>query len=233
MQRPAMRLTVGPHPPAVYWRRRALVAAGVAVLVLLGWYALNGSGGSKPAAVGSAPAATGGPPTGVASGAASGPGDLASPSFVPAPPDTTTSPSAARSAPPPSVAPCTDEQIAVTVAASPSPGVVGGTFTFTIAIASRTEGWCARDLGPGAQEIRILRDGALLFSSDSCNSDRRSDVRAFAAGDAVRYRYSWSSYRTTPHDCTQATTPAPAGTYQVVARIGTKVSAPAAFTINR
>src|SRR6266576_1376401 len=41
-----MNLTVGPLPPAVYWRRRALVAGGLLLLVLLVAYSCGGSSGS-------------------------------------------------------------------------------------------------------------------------------------------------------------------------------------------
>ncbi|MEV8514631.1 hypothetical protein [Dactylosporangium sp. NPDC051484] len=224
-------MTVGPHPPSVYWRRRALVAVGAAILVLLGWLAVRGSGGT-PAAVSSAPTA---PTSGTGASGTSAPGDLPSPSFVQATTDTSTTPTAVHGPPPSNVTPCGDDQIAVTVAASPSPGVVGGTFTFSVAIVSKADDWCSRDLGSGAQEIQVLHNGALLYSSDDCRTGtgHTSDVRAFAAGDAVRYRYPWSSYRITPHECALAKTPAPPGTYQVVARVGTKISAPVDFTINR
>jgi hypothetical protein len=234
MQRPAMRLTVGPHAPAVYWRRRALVALGVLVLVLLGWFAIRGGDSGKPTAVTSAPAAGTGHPAAPGPSAAPAPTDLASPSFVPATPDPSTAPATPRSAAPSNVSPCTDDQITVTVTTNPAPaGMLGGTFTFNIAIASKATDWCSRDLGAGAQEVRVLHDGALLFSSDDCNGSHATDVRAFAAGDAVRYTYTWSSYRATPHACDTSATPAPAGKYQVIARIGTKESLPTEFTINR
>ncbi|HTJ31835.1 MAG TPA: hypothetical protein VL738_01260 [Dactylosporangium sp.] len=232
MQRPAMRLTVGPHAPSVYWRRRALVAAAVLVLVVLGWYAFGG-GDSKPAAVTSAPASAAGGTSAPPTSAAPAPSDLASPSFVPATPDPSAAATPPRSPAPANVAPCTDDQITVTVATNPSPGVFGGTFTFNIAIASKATDWCSRDLGSAAQEIRILHDGALVFSSDDCNSGNKNDVRAFATGDAVRYSYTWSSYRATPHACDPAAAPAAPGTYQVVARVGTKTSAPSDFVIKR
>ena len=44
-----MRLTVGPLPAAVYWRRRAVVLVGLAILVLIVSYACGG-----PASSGSA-----------------------------------------------------------------------------------------------------------------------------------------------------------------------------------
>ncbi|WP_432967303.1 hypothetical protein [Dactylosporangium sp. CA-233914] len=241
MQRPAMGWTVGPLPSSVYWRRRALVVIAAALVVLLAWLALRGGGGGKPSAVASEPAKAGNGVTGTAAptgtataGSTPTPGsDASSPQIVPASPDASSAPAADRSPPPASVPPCADDQIAVTVTASPSPGVVGGTFTFYINISSRATDWCSRDLGPGAQEVQIMHDGALLFSSDDCDTGTSADVRAFAAGDAVRYRFQWSSFRATPHTCAKAAAPAPPGTYQVVARIGTKVSAPTDFTITR
>jgi hypothetical protein len=215
----------------VYWRRRALVAAAVVVLLAIAWLATRGSGNSgRPAAAtgGAASARTGSTP-----GAAPPADQTPAPQIVPATPESSGPTGQQRSAPPPSVAPCGDDQIAVTVTASPSPGPVGGTFTFAIAIANRTDGWCSRDLGRGAQEVQILHDGALLFSSDGCDASKDSDVRAFAAGDAVRYRFTWSSYRTDPHGCARAANPAPPGTYQVMARVGTKASGLSDFAITR
>jgi hypothetical protein len=210
-----------------------MVAVVVVGALLLTWIFLHGSGGGKkPSSATSAPASgVGTAPTAAATPA--GTGEPSSPQIVPANPESSAPPATERSAPPANVPPCGDDQIALTVTASPSPGLVGGTFTFNINIASQATDWCSRDLGPGAQEIQILHDGALLFSSDDCDTKKTSDVRAFAAGDAVRYRFTWSSYRTTPHTCAPGATPAQAGTYQVVARVGTKVSGPTAFTINR
>src|SRR5690348_12860369 len=38
-----MRLTVGPLPAAVYWRRRAVVLVGIAIVVLIASYACTAS----------------------------------------------------------------------------------------------------------------------------------------------------------------------------------------------
>nr|BFE58170.1 hypothetical protein GCM10020063_026960 [Dactylosporangium thailandense] len=214
-----------------------MVVVAVVGVLLIVWILVRGGGDSKPSAVSSGAASARPGPLG-SSAAGGGPAtEPSAPQIVPASPDTgadtSAPPATERSAPPANVAPCTDEQIAVTVTASPSPGPVGGTFTFGINIASRAADWCSRDLGPGAQEIRVMQNGTLLFSSDDCDTKTTSDVRAFAAGDAVRYRFVWSSYRTTPHTCAPAQSPAPAGTYQVVARVGSKVSPATDFTINR
>ncbi|GAA3297123.1 hypothetical protein GCM10020218_081790 [Dactylosporangium vinaceum] len=219
--------------------------------VLLVWIFARNSGGDHPTTATSAAAsgqgggstanpaagATGGPGATGGLGATGGPGassdPSATPQIVPASPDPTGQPTAQRSAPPANIPPCTDDQIAVTVTVVPSPGPLGGTFSFDINIASKATDWCTRDLGSGAQEVQILRAGALLFSSDDCNTAKKTDVRAFAVGDAVTYRIQWSSYRATPHVCAVGATPAPEGTYQVVARVGSKLSAATDFAIKR
>src|SRR5262245_46608252 len=44
-----MNLTVGPLPPAVYWRRRAIVAAGLLAIILPIAFSCGGPGKSDPA----------------------------------------------------------------------------------------------------------------------------------------------------------------------------------------
>src|SRR5262245_65486520 len=43
-----MRLTVGPLPPAVYWRRRAVVLGGILIIILMMFY-IFGNAGEAPA----------------------------------------------------------------------------------------------------------------------------------------------------------------------------------------
>ena len=54
-----MNLTVGPLPPAVYWRRRAVVVGVLLVLVLLVTYACGSSGGKGSAGAPRADVGTG------------------------------------------------------------------------------------------------------------------------------------------------------------------------------
>ena len=42
-----MRLTVGPLPPAVYWRRRAVVLGGVIAVIFTLTYACSSAAGGK------------------------------------------------------------------------------------------------------------------------------------------------------------------------------------------
>jgi hypothetical protein len=214
----------------VYWRRRAIVVAGLAVAAVLGWLAVHGLAAPSQSERRTSPTGLAAAP-GTRTASATAPVVRSSPGFVPESAEPTAT--ASRVVPPASVRPCADDDLTLTATAAPSPGVFGGTFTFTVTIGNVSGVWCSRDLGPGAQELRVLHDGALVFSSDDCGTTRSGDLRAFAAGDAVRYRFEWSSYRATPHDCTPAAEPARAGTYQVLARLGTKTSIPTSFDIVR
>ncbi len=55
-----MRWTVGPHPPAVYWRRRAIVAASAAAVAVLGWLAVHGLAAPAQSKPGTPPTGLGG-----------------------------------------------------------------------------------------------------------------------------------------------------------------------------
>jgi hypothetical protein len=210
-----------------------VVFAVLAALVLTGWLVLRDGGAPPRSGPGAAPAgqATAGAarPAGTAPGT---PSAGSSGGFVLAS-DSPTATATTGEPRPATVAPCADDQLAVSVAATPARPVLGGTVTFVVTIVNTSGGWCGRDLGSGAQELRVLHDGALLFSSDACGTSHTSDVRAFAAGDAVRYKFAWSSYRTIAKDCAAAAAPAQPGTYQAVARVGSKVSPAAAFEIVR
>ena len=62
-----------------------------------------------------------------------------------------------------------------------------------------------------------------------------SDVRAFGPNIESRFWRSWNTYRVAPHECDPPADAAPAevGTYQVVARLGTKLSEPMSFEIQK
>ena len=128
---------------------------------------------------------------------------------------------------------CSDDDITLVASIEPQPGVYGGTFLVSLNVGNASGRTCIRDLGPAPQEVRVLRDGAEIWSSDACGSTEGSDARAFAPGAAVRYTVQWSSYRVRPDACRVAAEPAAAGSYQVIARLGGKLSAPVAFAITR
>src|SRR3954451_17920824 len=148
-----MNLTVGPLPPAVYWRRRALVAGVLVLLILVVAYSCGGSSGSgatgqrssthTPATSSPTPSQSElRPQTGAPT-----PGDSSSPS---------TGPTGAPAAGPadPATELCADADILLT------PTVVrlaNGTYKATLKIRNTSTRNCRRDVGSKPQELHVLQ----------------------------------------------------------------------------
>ncbi|HEY7224388.1 MAG TPA: hypothetical protein VH561_12485 [Micromonosporaceae bacterium] len=225
-----MRLTVGPLPPAVYWRRRMLVLGGLLLVVLVIVYACTGgppAGGSAAPSPGSSASAT--------------PADSASASPAPTaftlPVNTPTTAATAG---------CTDDEIGLTAAATPatvhvSNGQVGPVAEFTLKIRNISTRTCVRDIGSVPQELQLrTQDGTVIWSSDDCHPagyDDYSKNQTLTPGWERSYTVSWNGYRTRSDvgspTCEPSATSVPsAGGYELVARLGTKLSATAPVAIS-
>jgi hypothetical protein len=130
---------------------------------------------------------------------------------------------------------CTDAEISLTAAVSPSPGIYGGVITLTLIVRNIADHACLRDVGSGPQELQVRQGATLVWSSDHCDTPQASDVRAFGPNIESRFWRWWNTYRVAPHECDLPAGAAPAavGTYQVVARLGTKLSEPLSFEIRK
>ena len=221
-----MRLTVGPLPSAVYWRRRAVVLGAVLLLALAVSYTCSGPKSQ-----------------------ATSPQSSASPSVKPSPkasavvqPAELTSPSPAASVPPvveTSADPraCTDAELRITakpVATSVSRGDDVLIYLLIKNISSRT---CTRDIGPDLQELRVVEGADKIWSSDDCGTARGSNVRSFIPNFEVSFNVDWNGKMSTTCTGTGASrTPAgpvpDAGRYQVLGRVGTAQSKPVTITIS-
>ena len=126
---------------------------------------------------------------------------------------------------------CADSDLVLSAAVTPQRGPHGGTFSLSLVVRNATARECARDLGSAQQELRVIRDGAVVWSSDACGEQDGSDPRTFPAGAGVRYTVQWNSFQIAPSPCQVAAEPAPAGRYEVVARLGGKLSVPAPLDI--
>jgi hypothetical protein len=128
---------------------------------------------------------------------------------------------------------CTDAEILLTAAVSPSPGIYGGVITLTLIVRNTADHACFRDVGSGPQELQVRQDSTVIWSSDQCDSAQASDVRTFGPNIESRFWRTWNTYRIAPYECDTPPGAAPAGvgTYQVVARLGTKLSEPVTFEI--
>ncbi|WP_341717932.1 hypothetical protein QQG74_29665 [Micromonospora sp. FIMYZ51] len=250
-----MRLTVGPLPPAVYWRRRAVVLGAVLLFLVVLVYSCNGprsgndatgngqpdpgvsSGTPEPSGSVLTPQ-TGTPPSG---DAGAGPDGGTSPDGGTGPdgatgsgatPSTglTTEPNAGNEAPARPVVDdgaCTDAELSVTAVALPAQVVRGAAVDLHLKVRNRSERTCSRDVGATAQELYIKSGAEVIWSSDTCGTAAGSDVQSFTSGFERSYRVDWNGKDSSRCVDGVANGPTPpAGTYEVFARVGTKRSQP-------
>jgi hypothetical protein len=216
-----MRLTVGPLPAAVYWRRRALVIGLLALVVVLVSYACGGAG--APADAGRhTPTPTGTRPT------TQGAIEL-SPS-----PTSATPSQPAFSLPTTAVTgPCADAEMSVAATAPSGTAARLTVVPLTITFRNVSTRTCTRDIGADMQELRLMSGKELVWSSDDCNPNHGRDPYAFAPNAERQFKLNWNGRisRSGTGAVTCATTaPAPPiGAYELYGRLATKLSPP--FTL--
>lgn len=220
-----MRLTVGPLPPAVYWRRRAMVLGVILLFVLVIVYSCAGSGKSPASGSGTSTGATPTPKTSILTPTTGSPS--AEPSTSPSEVPTGTSTSQPTA---PSGNECTDEEISVVPVPSQTSVQRGVTIEIRLKIKNISNRKCDRDVGAGAQEIYITLGAQPIWSSDACSDDRSSNVVSLTVEH--EYRVAWNGKASTRCDNGVASGELPeAGEYQVFARLGTKHSEPVKLVI--
>jgi hypothetical protein len=224
-----MRLTVGPLPPAVYWRRRAMVLGGVLfALFLLAQACMSAAASPEGGNATSAPSSS--PPT-----ATSAPVTLPTITTAPTPPPVS------QPAPDPSQTPvdpnaCTDDEMLIIADADRTSFAAGTTVRLTIRIRNDSERTCRRDVGGDRREL-YLRQGpgaaSKAWSSRDCDAPTGSDVEELTPAFETEYWVEWNGRSS---DSCDATEPAgellPPGEYELVARLGTAYSEPLILTVN-
>jgi hypothetical protein len=231
-----MNLTVGPLPPAVYWRRRALVLGIVLVFVILFVAMCNNAGGDHKPARGltsgspgnSTPTPTPSVQSPIIGGTAPGTGGSAG-----------TGGSGGAQADNPAgsgtgadaggVPQCTDDEMQLTPSVQK---ITGGyaPYQLNLKIRNTSAHSCKRDVGAGPQELHMVDGtGQVLWSSDYCQSAAGSDVRTFGPNIEALFQIGWDGFGDGP-GCVKGPQLA-GGTYQIVAKLGGKVGAPVNFTI--
>ncbi len=229
-----MNLTVGPLPPAVYWRRRALVLGVVLVLVILLVSMCGGSAGKDThdrgagggIGVSASPTPSQSSLAPIIGGPGSDTGSGASPtaSVTGSAGQTGGSGAAAGTADL-----CTDAEIQLTPSIQK---IVGGTYPYllTLKIRNISTRTCKRDVGAGPQEMHIVATAnQVVWSSDYCQSTGGSSVRTFAPNVEASFQVPWDGHSYGP-GCKVLGALAPGG-YQVVAKLDSKVSASVGFTV--
>lgn len=228
---------VGPLPASVYWRRRVLAVAAVLGVLLLAWVALpHGDSGDRDrqetSALGGSPSPTGAEPTlaatppagdpGRAGGGSGGAGVAGVGGSGAATPTTTTPP-----APP---EPCADRALSLRAVPERPAYRVGDTPVVDLVVRNVSPTACARDLGARQQEVVLYAGTRRLWSSNDCYPGGSRDVQVLQPGDSASFSVTWSGLSSRPR-CAGQRVRVTAGTYQLVARLGTLVSARAALVL--
>ncbi len=234
-----MNLTVGPEPSAVYWRRRALVAAPLLIILVTFTTCLaSGSDGSTPKPKAAAdnknvtptptPSASASPtPTGLVPSTAAAPtpnwSQLPSAPVVPVP---TLTPTPTPTGP----FACADNDLSLVALVEKATYRVGSQPRFKLSVTNASTRPCVRDVGSGQQELWVMSGTKKLWSSDHCSPNRGADARTLSPGEKRTYWLTWSA-RTSDAGCPKTHADVGAGAYQLTARLGTLVSKPVPFTI--
>ena len=223
-----MKLTVGPLPPAVYWRRRAVVLAGVLAIVLLLVYSCGGSGSDANPT--SDDAKTKGSPT---------PSGITYPSEEPqasddpdaSPPGSGDSSGGEGSSSGGSVsvddAPqCADSELSVAAQPARRETPEGARLKVTLVFTNISDRPCKRDIGADEQEVRLLDGDKRLWSSDDCRPQQGSQVEVLYPDRPVRrFWVTWDGKSSAPK-CEGDRKVVDAGMYELVARLGAITSQP-------
>ncbi len=186
---------VGPLPASTYWRRRAVMLLGILVLLLV--LRSCASGDDTPERTSATPK-----PTTTSS------------------PKPSTSPSAKPTTPAPAApAACADGALKLTSSTDADSYVPGATPKITLVIKNSAASPCRRDLGAGAVELLVFSGEDRVWSSDDCNPSTATAVTVLGAGGTQAVVKTWPGVRSAP-GCAGSKDTAKAGTYRVVARLG-------------
>ncbi|MGH8963868.1 MAG: hypothetical protein ACRDXB_00840, partial [Actinomycetes bacterium] len=90
---------------------------------------------------------------------------------------------------------------------------------------------CTRDVSRKLREILVLAaDGTRLWSSNDCYGPPQKDVRVLAPNQPATFAVNWAG-RTSAPGCPLDRKTVPAGTYQVVGKLGALAGAPTPLTL--
>jgi hypothetical protein len=244
-----MRSTVGPLPPAVYWRRRAVVLGALLLVVILLFVSCGGDDDGNNRTTGASsqaptPAPAGSAPEDEPSFSDDEPGgpSLPDPSQIQSqPPGAGTATGTGTGADQtgnnanvtaPVDGSCADAEISVI----PVPAVTavkrGSPVVIRLKIRNISTRACTRDLGAGAQELYIDQGARQYWSSDTCGTDRSTNPQRLQPGAEYEYAVTWNGRQSSKCAAGLAAGPAPiAGQYEIRGRLGTKISEPVVLTI--
>lgn len=208
-------------PAAVYWRRRAVAA--VVVLLPVALLLRTCAGGDAPVHT---------PSPSVNTSAVAETITAAKSSRTPKPETTTTKPkSTVTATPSQTIADCANSDIEVSITADAVSYQIGSPVTLAMRISNTGKAACKRDIGALSNEVYITdADGAVVWSSDACQTDNRTQVVTMRPGAVFGNTQVWGGLNS-GRDCSSAAPDAVPGSYLAFARNDSVVSKGFAFTI--
>jgi hypothetical protein len=205
---------VGDLAPSVYWRRRLLILAALALAVLSVYALLTSGGGGKPTA-------DGGTPTPGTSSSSSSPrtsrSDTSSASVSEAA-STATAPKK-----------CVASQLNVAAGTDAASYPVGAKPKVALLVTNEGPRPCVADLADKQIELRVYSGSARVWGSHDCVVQPGSSPQTLPVGQPIRRDIEWSGLSSQP-GCASVRQRVPAGRYTLVALLGGKQGAPATFT---
>jgi hypothetical protein len=183
---------VGSLPPAVYWRRRAVLIAALVVLVgLTAWVLRPGRGDGAPVAGANTPSHT--PSQSSVADSTSVPPSSSAPTSGSATTKATTSSS--RSAAP---KPCAPGNLKIAAATNAPQYHVGDQPVVMLQVTNVGSTPCVQDLADQQIELRIYNGESRVWGSHDCEVQPGTDEHTLAAGRAVRISITWSGLSSQP-----------------------------------
>jgi hypothetical protein len=258
---PIMRATVGPLPSAVYWRRRAVVLGAVLLGIIVLFVSCSGDdkNDQRGQGGGSSQFPTPGPAT--SASADPSPSFIDNPGNGPALPppsngdagdgdgDGATDPPVASGLPTlgsgqgtgdgqntnvtaPTGSSCADTEILVTPTTAAQTVKRGANVQIGMKIKNIGSRTCTRDVGADPQELYLDGGGRKYWSSDTCSTDKSSNVRELKPGEELVFTRSWNGRQSNTCAGNLAAGPnPPPGQFQLRGRLGTLLSNPVGLTI--
>jgi len=215
---------VGPEQPSTYWKRRAVVVGAIIVVLLLLWLLVRVALGGNDETAADAPSPE------QSFGLSMSPEPQTSQGASAAPSASAGVPSQSVTASPSATTACQDQDVTVTAGTSGQSTAVGAGMGLSMTVTNTGTTPCVRDVGSGANELRVTSGSALVWSSDFCNPSTAKDEQTLDPGE------KWSTSITWPGKIVDKSCPADPeiaqpGNYQVVARNGEIESEAVSFVV--
>lgn len=146
-------------------------------------------------------------------------------------PKTKPTPTHQATTPPATGGACPDTALTLATTTDARTYALGAAPKLTLLVTNTGQASCSRDLGSAAVELLVYSANDRIWSSDDCGPRGTAAVTTLAPGGKRTTTITWSGKRSAP-GCTGSRSAASAGTYYVVARVGSLRAKGAVFSLH-